>query len=262
MNLKDKVAIVTGASRGIGKAIAVAFAKEGAAVVAAARSQTEGKIPGTIHQTIAEIHEAGGKGLAIGCDVSDENDVADMVGRTMEEYGRIDVLVNNAGVGYYAPIMATPAKHWDLVMRVNLRGPFLLIQAAVPRMKEQGQGAIVNISSTLATELYSMVPGPDGQERLGGSSYGASKAGLERLTRGLALELVPDNIAVNALKPKRPTYSEGIVFNLPDNADPSVYRSADEFMTQACIFLAQQDAKGVTGGVFLDEDLCREYGIK
>jgi len=136
MKLKDKVAIVTGASRGIGKAIALDFAREGARVVVAARTEVEGKLSGTIHNTVKEIESFGGKALALKCDVTSEKEVENMVRRALDQFGGISVLVNNAAVGYYKTLLETPLKHWDLIMKVNVGGPFICIKAVLPTMIE------------------------------------------------------------------------------------------------------------------------------
>lgn len=128
MKLEGKVCIVTGSSRGIGKAIAVGFAREGASAVAAARTETETeRLPGSIHKTAEEIRSLGGHVLAVRCDVTSEEEVEEMVRKTLEEFGRIDILVNNAAVAYYAPLLEMPFKRWDPVLRVNLKGTFLCL---------------------------------------------------------------------------------------------------------------------------------------
>jgi len=138
MKLKNKVAIVTGSSRGIGKAIAIDFAKEGAAVVVAARTETEQKkLPGTIYGVADEIRALGGVALPVKCNVAEEQSVEEMFKKTLVEFGRIDILVNNAAIGYYVPFMETPVRQFDLVLRINLRAPFLCMKAVLPRMMEQ-----------------------------------------------------------------------------------------------------------------------------
>jgi citronellol/citronellal dehydrogenase len=135
MSLNGKVAIVTGASRGIGKAIALGLAREGAAVVVAARSETERPgAPGTIHATAAEIEALGGQALAVRCNVREDESIYAMVQQTVDAWGRIDVLVNNAGVGTYTPFLETSLKEWDLVMDIDLRAPFVCCQAVAPIM--------------------------------------------------------------------------------------------------------------------------------
>src|SRR3989304_5010404 len=144
--LEGQVAVVTGASRGIGRAIAVDFARAGADVVVSARSSESApsKLPGTIEQTAREVEAEGRRALAVATDVTDEAQVQALAG-----FGRIDVLVNNAGISFPAPFAQTPLKRWDLVMNVNLHGPVMCTQAFLPRMLEQGPGRIINISSLL-----------------------------------------------------------------------------------------------------------------
>ena len=160
--LQDKIAIVTGASRGIGKAMALALARAGASVVVAARTaEPRANLPGTIHDTVAEIEEAGGRALAVACNVREEESIRDMVNRTLDEYGAVDVLVNNAGIGGYVPFLQMTLREWDLNMAINLRAPFIACQAAVPVMIEQGGGSIINVSSHAATNIFSSTLGED-----------------------------------------------------------------------------------------------------
>ncbi len=260
MSLEGRVAIVTGSSRGIGKAIAIDLAKKGVNVLVTARTDAPGKLPGTIHQTAEEVRKLGGNALAIKCDVSNEDDVAAMVEKGLAEFRRIDILINNAAVGLYVPFMDIQTKHWDLIFRVNVRGTFLCAKAVLPGMIAQRSGAIVNISSTGAENLYSLVARSDGQRRIAGIAYGASKAALERLARGLAEEMKEHNIAINALKPSVPTYSEGVTFWNPD-VDESQFLSPHLYMSPAALFLAGQDATGIIGGIFHDQDLCKQHGL-
>jgi NAD(P)-dependent dehydrogenase (short-subunit alcohol dehydrogenase family) len=263
MRLKGKVAIVTGASRGIGKAIAIEFGREGAAVVVAARTEKESeRFPGTIYQTAEEVEKGGGRAIPVRCDVTREEEIQAMVERALKEFGQIDILVNNAGISlpYDALLWETPVRHWDLLMAVNLRGPFLCLKYALPHMVARRSGSIINISSTAATESVSRSPTKDGRLRLINIPYGVSKAALERLTVGLAVQLRDYNIAVNALKPSGPTFSEGLLYHLRD-ADLSYWRSPYQFMTKAALFLATQDASGVTGGIFTDEELCNQFNL-
>jgi len=250
LKLSDKVAIVTGSSRGLGKAIAIGFAREGASVVIAARTGVEGPIPGTIYKTAEEIKALGRRALPIKCDVTSEQSINDMVQKALAQFGRIDILVNNAGVAYYPPVLEIPLKRWELVIRVNLIGTFLCTKAVLPKMVEQRQGSIINISSVSATEKGSSVTGV---------AYGVSKAGIERFTWGLASEVGKYNIAVNALKPKGVVDTEGMRFMLPDE-DQSQWVSPDR-MVKAAIFLAAQDATGVTGTVAFDEEFCVWHGL-
>jgi citronellol/citronellal dehydrogenase len=217
-------------------------------------------LPGTIHKTVEEIKEAGGQAVAIKCDVTNKGDVEAMVNRVLDEFGQIDVLVNNAGVGYYQTVRWTLVRHWDLIMKVNLRGPFLCIANVLPAMMKNRRGSIINISCAAAQEILSQIVRPDGTRRVTGCAFGASKAALERLTVGLAEEVREYNIAVNALKAARLTYSPGLIAWNPQ-VDESTFVSPHLFMTRAAIFLAAQDANGLTGGIFFDEELCRTHNL-
>lgn len=255
MKLKGKVAIVTGASRGLGKAIALGFAREGAAVVIAARSDVENpKFGGSIFKTAEEVRALGQMALPVRCDVTDEESVNVMVQKAQEQFGGVDILVNNAGVAFYAPVAETPLKRWELVMRVNIVGAFLCCKAVIPHMIKRGSGSIINISSLAANDRHEDVPIPTG------IAYGVAKAGLERFTFGLASELGKYNIAVNAIKPVKAVNTEGMRFWMAD-ADKSEWQTPDKMVTCA-IFLAQQDAHGVTATVASDDELFAWHGLK
>ncbi|MEW6668781.1 MAG: SDR family NAD(P)-dependent oxidoreductase [Thermodesulfobacteriota bacterium] len=254
MKLSGKVAIVTGASRGIGKAIALGYAREGASVVVAARTEVEKdrNLPGTVTRTAQEIQELGGKALAVRCDVTDEASVAAMVERCLATYGRIDILVNNAGVAFHYPIVDTPLKRWELVIRVNLTGAFLCARAVLPIMIRQRQGSIISLSSLAADERdRGTVPT--------GVAYAAAKAGLDRFTWGLAAEVGRFNIAVNGLKPKQPVDTEGMRYWAKEE-ERKGWVPPDK-MVKCAIFLAAQDASGVTGVVATDEELSVWHGL-
>jgi citronellol/citronellal dehydrogenase len=250
MRLEDKVAIVTGSSRGIGKAIAKGFAAEGAHIVVAARTEVEdAKRPGTIYSTAAEIKALGRRALAVKCDVTSEQSVNDMVQKVVWEFGHIDILVNNAGVVYTSPVLETSLKRWELILRVNSISAFICVKAVLPKMIEQNRGSIINISSVDAT-----LRGPSPT----GIAYGVAKAGLERFTWGLAVEVGKHNIAVNALKPRGAVDTEGIRSVVPK---VELQLDSPENMVKAAIFLATQDATGTTGVVATDEELCTWHGL-
>jgi citronellol/citronellal dehydrogenase len=253
VDLQGKVAIVTGGSRGLGKAIAIGFSQQGANVVIAARTEEARKgLPGTIYQTAEEIKALGFETLAVRCDVTDEESVNHMVKKTLGHFGHIDVLVNNAGIAFYAPILETPTKRWELVLKVNLVGAFLCSKAVLPHMVEQKSGSIINISSLAADERdEGTVPT--------GVAYAVSKAGLDRLTLGLATEVGKHNIAVNAVKPHKVVDTDGMRLWQPE-ADTSGWQSAD-MMVKAVSFLATQDSKGITGTVATDRELCTWHGL-
>ena len=236
--LAGQVAVVTGASRGIGRAIAVEFARAGADIVVAARSSEKApsKLPGTIEETARQVEAAGrrpngrpsGRALAVPMDVTDEAQVQAMAQRTLDEFGRADILVNNAGITFPAPFSQTPLKRWDLVMNVNLRGPIMCTQAFLPHMLERGSGRIINISSYLAEVL---MPGM--------MSYSVSKIALEKFTQALAAELQPKSIAVNALRIEMWIATEGAQYSNP-NIDYSTWEKP-EAASEATLWLATRD---------------------
>ena len=205
MDLAGKVALVTGASRGVGAATAVALAEAGCDVACAARAtnQSPQRTPGTLDDTVGRIEAIGRSGLAVETNLADEAQVVAMVARTCEYFGRLDVLVNNAAITFVGDL-DIPLKRHDLVMEVNLRAPLIAIREAVKGMKERGEGAILNVSSVAG--LY---PHP------GLMSYGISKVGLERLTIDVACQLQPWHIAVNCFRIDIPVASEGFVANTP-----------------------------------------------
>ena len=254
MTLKNKVAIVTGASRGIGKAICMGLAKEGARVVVAARSETQKdeRFPGTIHQTVGEIKAMGSDALAIKCDVTSESEVQSMVDSAIEAFGQVDVMINNAGVAFYYPVAETPMRKWEIVVDVNLKGTFLCSRAVLPGMMERKSGSIINISSLAADERdEGTVPT--------GVAYAAAKAAVDRFTWGLATEVGKYNIAVNCIKPKNVVSTEGMKFWMPEETRSS-WESADR-MVKCAVFLAAQDAARVTGTVCTDHELCAWHGL-
>jgi citronellol/citronellal dehydrogenase len=253
--VRDKVAIVTGASRGIGKAIALGFAREGAKVVVAARStqQPHEKLPGTIGETVAEIQKLGGEAVAVRCDVTDEASVDEMMQTALKSFGRIDVLVNNAAIDFPFPCVEMPLKRWEIVLRVNLTGPFLCSKAVIPVMRKQGGGSIVNITSNAGSERGSGTVGYS-------AIYGVSKAGLDRLTWALAAEEGVNNIAVNAVKPWGVVSTEGM--RMWSKPEEQVGWKSPASMVACAVFLANQDAKGVTGCVAFDDEYVCWHGLK
>lgn len=251
---QGKVAIVTGASRGLGRDMALGLAKQGATVAVAARTEVEkGKeLPGTIYKTSQEIEALGGRAFPVKCDVTDEENVNQMVEKVITEFGRIDVLINDAAVAFYYPVLETPLKRWELVLKVNLTGAFICSKAVLPQMIKQRSGSIVNISSLAANER-------DQGLHKTGLAYGVSKAGLERLTWGLAAEVGQYNIAVNAIKPKFIIGTEGTKFWLKEENEIK-FASSDK-MVKSAVFLACQDGGKVTGIVATDGEFCEWYGL-
>jgi citronellol/citronellal dehydrogenase len=245
MKLHDRVAIVTGASRGIGKAIAIALAQEGARVVVAARTRMNlPTIAGTIAATSDEICRQGGRAIAVRTDVTNDVSVRRMVEKTLEEWGRIDILVNNAATNYPALFSQMQQQQWDKIMDVNLRGTVLCSKAVLPAMMKQGKGHIINISSVVTQELH--------HEPFTGIAYDVSKAAMNRLTQGLAEELKQFGIAVNALMPDN-TDSEGWSY-----LNPGIDRSSWDqpaIWGRYAALVAARDPASFTGHLLLKQDL-------
>ncbi len=252
--MQGKIAIVTGASRGIGKAIALGYAYEGATVVVAARSESapNERLPGSIHETVAEIEARGGRALAVRLDVTDEASVANMVETTLAHFGRIDVLVNNAAVDFPSTVVDMPLKRWEVVLRVNVTGPFLCSRAVLPAMISQGGGSIINISSEAGIERGSGTVGYS-------SIYAASKAALNRFTWALAAEVGRHNIAVNALMPSKVIDTEGM--RLWAGEEERRGWSTPDSMVTCAVFLAKQDGQSVTGTVANDDEYLAWHGL-
>lgn len=225
--LEGQVAVVTGASRGIGKAIALYFAREGAAVVCTSRTTdaSPSKLPGSNDDTVREIQAMGGRAISVQCDVREDAQVEALRDATIAAFGRCDILVNNAGISFPGQTIDLPTKRWDLVMDVNVRGPYLTFMAFAPGMVAQGGGTIINVSSGAATVV--------GAGRL---SYSVSKAALDKMTVGLAAEMKPKNVRCISLGLELPVLTEGFALVNP-GADTSGWESVD-IMGEAAVWLA------------------------
>jgi NAD(P)-dependent dehydrogenase (short-subunit alcohol dehydrogenase family) len=262
MELNGKVAIVTGASAGTGRAYALALAGAGATVIAAARSL--GRFDGETPQrnTLAEVVQAGdgltGRIYAQACDLEVEADIARMTEQAVANFGRIDILVNNAGIYPHYPPLAITTAEWDLNMRVNIRGPYLTIRHAAPHMIRQRSGSIINLASGSAEFRPK---GHLAHDNL--LAYGVSKAGLNRLTTYMAEELKPHAIAVNALSPGA-VVTDTFVTSLPDEVE-SVTESGwgkpptAEVMGPALLYLARQTAETLTGQILHTDEFRKSW---
>jgi citronellol/citronellal dehydrogenase len=262
--LTGKVAIVTGASRGIGKAIAELFASEGAKVVCSARTLKEGEHPlleGSLETTVAGIKKAGGAAEAVTCDVASEADCEKLVAETHKLYGPVDVLVNNAALTYFIPVKDFPPKRWMRSFAVNLHGPFMLSHLVLQDMVPRKSGAIVNISSGAA---IGPGRGPYKSETVfrGGVCYGAEKAALERFTQGLAEEVYDDGISVTCVSPSQIVATPGTVHHQLVTGPDDPTGEPVEWMAQAALILASEPIDKVTGLVTYSQTLLKQYGVK
>jgi 3-oxoacyl-[acyl-carrier protein] reductase len=251
MRLKDKIAIVTGASKGIGKAIAIGYAKEGAKVVLASRSLD------TLKQIEGEIRERGGEALAIFVDVRNLESVQNLVEDTVRKYGRLDIMVNNAGISMAHPSEDLSPEDWRNAIETDLFGVFYGCQAAAKVMIPQGGGSIINISS-----VYGIVAAP------GRAAYCASKAGVNMLTKVLAIEWAKKNIRVNAIAPGyvRTELVQGVIEKgmLPlgavEKRTPLGRIGEAEEMVGLAVYLGSEESTYMTGSVINIDGGWAAYG--
>lgn len=259
--LDGKVAIVTGASRGIGEEIAKLFAREGAKIVCAARTLNEGDhrlLKGSLAGTVAQIKDAGGQALAVAADVSDEAECRKLVGAARDAFGAIDILVNDAALTYYMPIIDFDVKRWTRAFAVNVHGPFMMSKLVLPEMIERRRGWIVNISSGSA---IGPGRGPYKEAARGGTMYGATKAALERFTQGLAQEVASHNIAVSALSPSQVVPTPGTVYHKLVTGFEDPRGEPPMLMARAALVLASEPAEKVNGRVTYSQQILGEYGL-
>ena len=234
MKLQDRVALVTGAGRGIGRAIALALAREGAAVAVTARSV------GQLHETVALIHDAGATAIAVPADLRQPAEVRQMVRTVVQALGPVDILVNNAGVARFAPVVDADPDDWRLMFEVNLLGTFLCTQAVLPAMIERARGWIINISSSAGIKGY-----PEQ------SGYCASKHGLLGFAKALALETQPHGVRVHSLCPGAVDTDMARTHRNID--DPADWMQPEE-IAAAVVFLASLD-----GVAMIDNVVVRRY---
>jgi NAD(P)-dependent dehydrogenase (short-subunit alcohol dehydrogenase family) len=246
--LEGKVAIVTGASRGIGEAIAHSLARSGAAVAVAARTE---------EVTDPRIRAEGGTAIAVVTNMRYADSIYACAETTARELGSVDIVVNNAAIMVPGDIESVQDRHIDLMWQVDLRGPILMCKAAIPYMKAAGGGHMINISSNLAKSIG---PGPyEPASPRGGIFYATIKAGLERFTEGLAQQLEPYHIAANVLSLGYGIETPGFVFADPDPANPRLEFGSAEWMGRAAAWIAMQPYE-YTGHIVLDDRI--RYWLK
>ncbi len=258
--LEGTIALVTGASRGIGAAIAELLAAEGAAVGITARTIDDGdsRFEGSLNSTADRIRAAGGIAHPIAADLSRPADRARLVAEVVSELGPIDILINNGAVTFFEPVADISEKRWRLMFEVQVRAPFELSQLVIPGMRERGSGSILNISSKAALH-----PEPDavtaGGAASGGTIYGMVKAALERFSTGLAAELAPDGITVNALSPTSIVATPGVVHHQLITPDRQHLVEDESMMARAALALVSGD---LTGRVAYSHQLLAELGLE
>ena len=247
----NRVLFITGASRGIGREIALKFAKEGASIVVAAKSdKPHPKLEGTIHTVAEEIEAAGGKALALKVDVRNESEIENAIQKTVDHFGRLDVLVNNASAISLSDTLNTPMKRYDLMHAVNVRATFACSQAAIPHLKNGKNPHILTLSPPLNLNPKWFAPH---------LAYTMSKYGMSMCTLGLAEELKKFKIAANSLWPRTTIATDAIRVHFPEE----IYKASrtPAIIADAAYWILQQPSEQLSGQFFIDEDILRQQGI-
>jgi citronellol/citronellal dehydrogenase len=250
-SLRGKTVFITGASRGIGRAIGVAAAREGANVVIAAKtSAPHPRLPGTIHDAAEEMIRAGGRALPIECDIRDEGQIAAAVSAAVERYGGIDVCVNNASAIFLAGTLDTPMRRWDLMHEVNARGTFATTQACLPHLLRAENPHVLMLAPPLSLEprwLASHL------------AYTIAKYGMSLCVLGMAEEFRDRGVAVNALWPR--TVIATAALNLLGGEETARHGRRPEIVADAAVAILHREARACTGNFFVDEDVLRDEGV-
>jgi len=251
MGLKGRTIFITGASRGIGREIALRCARDGANIVVTGKTaEPHPKLAGTIHSVAAEIEGAGGRALAIQLDVRDADAVAAAVERTVQAFGGLDVLVNNASAISLTSTLQTPARRFDLMFGVNVRGTFLCSQACIPHLVRGVNPHILNLSPPL---------GMQPKWFKNHVAYTMAKYGMSMCTLGMSAELAPHGVAVNSLWPRTTIATAAIEMNFPEAILKASRKPA--IMADAAYAVLNRESRTATGNFYLDETVLREEGI-
>jgi citronellol/citronellal dehydrogenase len=252
MSFKGKTAFITGASRGIGKAIALRLAREGANIVIAAKSVEENpKLGGTIFSAADEVKAAGGGALAVQCDIRNEDQVQAAVDKAVAEFGGIDILINNASAISLTPTEKTEPKRYDLMHSINVRGTFFVSRACIPHLRKGSNPHILNLSPPINMEQKWFA------HHL---AYTMSKYNMSMIAWGLAAELKNDGIAANTLWP-RTTIATAAVNNLLGGEMLMKMSRTPEILADAAYYILRRPSKTCTGNFFIDETVLAEEGI-
>ncbi len=252
MSFQNKTVLITGASRGIGKAIGLRLAKEGANIVIASKSVEENpKLGGTIYSAAAEMEAAGGKALAVQCDIRFEDQVQHVMDKAVEAFGGIDILVNNASAINLTPTEQIEPKRYDLMHDINVRGTFFVSKACIPYLKKSTNAHILNLSPPINMDLKWF------KNHL---AYTISKYNMSMIALGLSAELKKYNIAANALWPKT-TIATAAVNNLLGGAMLMNMSRIPDIMADAAYYILSKPAAECTGNTFIDEDVLSKEGI-
>jgi len=248
-SLSGKTLFITGASRGIGLAIALRAARDGANIAIAAKSAVPNpKLPGTIHTAAAEVEAAGGRALALQCDIREEDQVQAAVAATVDAFGGIDILVNNASAIWLRGALDTPIKRFDLMQQVNARGSFLCAQACLPHLLQAANPHILTLAPP---------PNLDPKWWAPHTGYTLAKMGMSFVTLGLAGEFGPRGVAVNALWPRTVIATDAI--NMIPGVDARQCRTP-QIMADAAHAVLVRAARGFSGNFLIDEDVLRDAG--
>lgn len=249
-NLVGKTLFITGASRGIGLAIALRAARDGANIVIAAKSgMPNPKLPGTIHTAATAVEEAGGSALALQVDIRDEQQVREAAARAAEHFGGIDIVVNNASAIWLAGVMDTPMKRYDLMHQVNTRGTFLVTQSCLPYLKQSGNPHVLMLSPPLNLDPKWFAPH---------TAYTIAKYGMSLCVLGMSAEFAPLGIAVNALWPR--TVIATAAIGMIEGVSPEHCRKPD-IVADAAYAILTRPAAVYSGHFAIDEDVLREAGV-
>lgn len=251
MSLKDKVIFITGASRGIGREIALRAAKDGANIVIASKTaEPHPKLQGTIYTVSSEVEKAGGKALPIQLDVRNDSDIDAAVQKTVDHFGGIDILINNASAIDLSSIQKISMKRFDLMMSVNMRATFACARACIPHLKKGTNPHILTLSPPLNMKPKWFAPH---------LAYTISKYGMSLCTLGISEEFKNDGIAANSLWPKSIIATAAVENNFPSEILKACRRPA--IVADAAYLILTQDSRKVTGNFFIDEEVLRSHGV-